>query len=147
MALIKCPECKNEISNSAKNCPSCGYKISNGGIGCFTYLLIGIGLLIFFYIIGSNSSGSGSNIIEDENTYSKSWRSPVETEFTDIGRIMVKNNIRECGEYHIKEVTENEFVVACSSDGKNWTYYIIYTNLDKIYLANDEMISKLTPPY
>ena len=52
MALIKCPECKKEISNSAKNCPSCGYKISKSGIGCFTYLLIGLGILIFFYIIG-----------------------------------------------------------------------------------------------
>lgn len=27
MALIKCPECKNEISDKAENCPKCGYPI------------------------------------------------------------------------------------------------------------------------
>ena len=28
MALIKCPECQQNISSSAKNCPHCGYKIT-----------------------------------------------------------------------------------------------------------------------
>lgn len=27
MALINCPECKKEISDTAKKCPNCGYKI------------------------------------------------------------------------------------------------------------------------
>ena len=29
MALIKCPECSNDISDSAKSCPHCGYRIKN----------------------------------------------------------------------------------------------------------------------
>lgn len=29
MALINCPECNKEISNSAKTCPHCGYKFKN----------------------------------------------------------------------------------------------------------------------
>lgn len=29
MALIKCPECGNEVSSSAASCPKCGYPISN----------------------------------------------------------------------------------------------------------------------
>lgn len=28
MALINCPECNKEISDTAKVCPSCGYKIN-----------------------------------------------------------------------------------------------------------------------
>lgn len=28
MALIKCPECSHEVSNTAKTCPNCGYAIS-----------------------------------------------------------------------------------------------------------------------
>lgn len=28
MAIIQCPECGKEVSNSAKNCPNCGYPIS-----------------------------------------------------------------------------------------------------------------------
>lgn len=27
MALIKCPECNHEVSDTAKNCPNCGYKL------------------------------------------------------------------------------------------------------------------------
>ena len=29
MALTKCPECGQEISDTAKSCPHCGYKIKN----------------------------------------------------------------------------------------------------------------------
>jgi hypothetical protein len=28
MALINCPECNKEISNTAKTCPSCGYRLT-----------------------------------------------------------------------------------------------------------------------
>ena len=27
MALIKCPECSKEISDTVKKCPNCGYKL------------------------------------------------------------------------------------------------------------------------
>ena len=30
MALINCPECNKEISDTAKNCPNCGCKINQG---------------------------------------------------------------------------------------------------------------------
>lgn len=32
MALIKCPECNKEISNTAKKCPNCGYSLSTKSI-------------------------------------------------------------------------------------------------------------------
>jgi len=31
MALIKCPECKNEISDKAISCPRCGYPMTGQG--------------------------------------------------------------------------------------------------------------------
>lgn len=31
MALITCPECKKEISDTAKSCPSCGYEMKSSG--------------------------------------------------------------------------------------------------------------------
>ena len=27
MALIKCPECKHEVSDKAETCPNCGYNV------------------------------------------------------------------------------------------------------------------------
>ena len=29
MALINCPECKKEVSDSAESCPNCGHPISH----------------------------------------------------------------------------------------------------------------------
>ncbi len=28
MALIKCPECGNQISDKAESCPKCGYELN-----------------------------------------------------------------------------------------------------------------------
>ena len=33
MALIKCPNCNNDVSDLANTCPSCGYKIKGGDQG------------------------------------------------------------------------------------------------------------------
>jgi hypothetical protein len=46
MAMIKCKECKQEISNKADACPHCGAKVKKP-TGCAT-ILIGI---IFFFIM------------------------------------------------------------------------------------------------
>jgi len=35
MALIKCPECGREVSNTAYNCPSCNYAIKKPKRGIF----------------------------------------------------------------------------------------------------------------
>ena len=45
MALINCPECNKEISNSAKTCPNCGYKFKNNiwmKIWCKRLTIIGV---------------------------------------------------------------------------------------------------------
>lgn len=57
MALIKCKECGNQISNSAKSCPKCGAKVKSSG--CFgklfkiaIYIVIGfLALSLIVYII------------------------------------------------------------------------------------------------
>ena len=50
MALIKCPECGKEISDTAKACPNCGYRLKKLDIAkhkkISTYILI-IGILLF----------------------------------------------------------------------------------------------------
>lgn len=65
MALINCPECKKEISDSVSACPHCGFVINEKKKpkkkkkGCFTWvLLIIVILLAFFYYYGNNSSNT-----------------------------------------------------------------------------------------
>lgn len=76
--------------------------------------------------------------IEDVSVLKKDWRS-AGANLPKISKILAKNNITGCGEYYIYEITRNEFALACTPDGVNWTYYVIYPNLDKLYLANEKM--------
>lgn len=68
MALIKCPECKADISNKAIICPKCGYPINKikieteedrvvirGKNKCKTFLIFG-GILFFVSMIFSTST-------------------------------------------------------------------------------------------
>ena len=145
MALTHCPECKKEISSSAKSCPHCGYQPKT--TGCFTYMIyFSVTFLALFFLLNW-FGGRGSSVIDDTKTYEQSWRSPNNEELRAISRLMIKSNISGCGEYHIKEIENNEFVIACTPDGENWTYYVAWPNIDKINLANEGMKSKLNPPY
>lgn len=44
MALVKCKECKKEISSKAELCPHCGYKPPQSELH-LAYLIIGVGIL------------------------------------------------------------------------------------------------------
>ncbi len=107
--------------------------------------LIIIGIIVVIIAIGTLDT-KNSNVIEDDRTYSTPWRKPSNNEFAKIGRIMIANRIKVCGEYYVKEVVNGEYVIACTSDGKNWTYFVAWIYTEKIYLANTEMEMKLTPP-
>ena len=63
MALINCPECGKEISDTVKSCPNCGFKISKAGNKTGhkkIYLTIGVIIVIaiacvLFFMLGGNS--------------------------------------------------------------------------------------------
>lgn len=89
---------------------------------------------------------SPKTIINDSNTYNMTWRMPYGSEYAEIGKLIIQNNVRVCGEYHVKEVMSGEYIIACSPDGINWHYFVAYTKIGKLYRASDEMISKLKSP-
>lgn len=54
MALIQCPECNKQVSDSAKTCPHCGYKLNVQQVKYRNTIILGIivsvivvGLLVF----------------------------------------------------------------------------------------------------
>jgi hypothetical protein len=152
MALINCKECGKEISDKAESCPSCGMKMKNTKKGCSLPMLLvwaalfGVFLYIYFGFFNGNSSNDYDGIISDSRTSSYEWRSPQGTEYLDFGKIIVKNKIKVCGEYKVKEMQRNEFLLACTPDGTNWEYFVIYPNLDEIFRANNKMIRGIEPP-
>ncbi|MCX9105894.1 DUF4875 domain-containing protein [Aeromonas veronii] len=70
MALVKCKECKKEVSNSAKVCPHCGIK--NPAVTAKDYILGVIGLIVIVFVI---KSCTGS---DEKPTESKAASSKVE---------------------------------------------------------------------
>lgn len=72
MALIKCPECKNNISDQADVCPKCGYEINNNNKTNknnkkidYKYLLISLLIIVVgFYMLNNRktpTTGGGSD--------------------------------------------------------------------------------------
>lgn len=48
MAMVKCRECKAQISSKAAACPQCGAKVDSGrGAGCLLLIVAAIGIGIF----------------------------------------------------------------------------------------------------
>jgi hypothetical protein len=105
-------------------------------------------LILIYENTGNKENGTSESrtVINDSRTYSQSWRLPRDSEYAEIGKLIVQNNIKICGEYHVKEVTSSEYVIACSPDGNSWQYFVAYTKIGKFYRASDEMVAKLTPP-
>lgn len=135
MSLIKCPECKKEVSDSAESCPHCGYGIKpkpevkkeepkKSGPGCFTILiwtvLIIIGILVIGNIYNSYRNNgtqySSSTTNDDIKAYRlskeaviKRLKAPGTAEFPGI--IESKD--------HYKEVSYGRFEINSWVDSQN----------------------------
>lgn len=51
MALIKCPECNKEISDTAKRCPNCGYKFPTNAKKNIMIIFVSILIIIILGFI------------------------------------------------------------------------------------------------
>jgi len=81
MALIKCPECKNKISEHAKTCPSCGYTITlleihqikkeNKQTNIAYWIIAIIALIVFINMCSDDTDSSYNN---SNNTTTSSSR-------------------------------------------------------------------------
>ena len=50
MAMIKCKECKNDVSNTAKTCPSCGANLQKRWKELFIVPLIGVWIYLLSFV-------------------------------------------------------------------------------------------------
>lgn len=64
MALIKCKECKTEVSSKAEICPKCGARVASKRMGCGS--LIGISILVI--IIAAALANIKSNVAPSSNS-------------------------------------------------------------------------------
>lgn len=116
MALITCPECKKEISDSVDSCPHCGYVINEKKVkpkkkkGCFTWILVIIVLLLaFFYYYGKNSSSSSTNDPYSTSTTNVSVEN-VRISKDHSNAWAVKGSIRNNTTHSIKGAVKIKFI-------------------------------------
>jgi hypothetical protein len=89
MALIKCNECKKEISSTAKQCPNCGYKKVKKSF----FWPIVIGVIAFIYIIGdkeeTSKKGSASKKSEVKKiiSFNQEGRDRLQKQYWDPGYV------------------------------------------------------------
>lgn len=71
MALVKCKECKKEVSSSAKVCPHCGIK--NPAVTAKDYIFGLIGVVIIFFVIKSctGDDSKSTKKVEEKSSVEK----------------------------------------------------------------------------
>ena len=96
MSLVKCKECGNKISSSAKQCPQCGYKkkkLSIWGV-IFILALIGYGVQTFEDRFGSNEKVKSVTKTETKKvvkeTINNEGRKALVQQYTDPGYVESK---------------------------------------------------------
>lgn len=75
MALIKCPECEKEISDTVKRCPNCGYRIKKKAN---KRIILTISIIMIILAIG----GIGGGIYI--NTYNNKVAQQAEKDYNDL---------------------------------------------------------------
>ena len=116
MALINCPECEKEVSDSAKLCPHCGYKINSKKAsslfkGISKTRLIIIGVLIVLIIIVAIFLFTPTSY----NTRSDSKLSIIDKEVEDSVRIQAlayndKLSYSKCKITRTSHIKDEEYV-------------------------------------
>lgn len=103
--------------------------------------LIVIAVVVLKEIFGDEDIKSNAKSLQDD--YS-TWESAGGESFISIGRSLVKNGISGCGEYYVKKSnnTDGEYAVACTSDGRNFKYHLVWVNTQKVVSIEDDGIKK-----
>lgn len=107
----------------------------------YLWLFVIIALL---YLIGTFAKNEPAT---ESIVFDSPWKSPNSEELLTIGRLMVSKRMTGCGEYHLKKIGYGKYIIACTRDGENWTYYTARPGNEEIELLSNEMGRKLSPPY
>jgi len=83
MALIKCNECKKEISSTAKQCPSCGYKIKK--VSLFWPIIFG--LILFVYFFGDEEETLKKTEVKKIISFNQEGRDSLQKQYWDPGYV------------------------------------------------------------
>jgi hypothetical protein len=150
MALIKCPECGQEISDTVKNCPHCGYKIKE--LDKRKILTLGIAILFVVVIIFMVKKLSGGvpkelslTLEMTKDDVHKKIGNNFETDKDDMDRDIEIYDLKWCG-------YNGKLSVTYTSDSDtilSWIWEIDTSNMNNedIEDAMNKVKEKITTKY
>lgn len=146
MSIVKCKECGGEVSTKAVACPKCGAKIVRTS-GCAKVVLCFF-LAILFLVLAAQCVPRADRVASSVATVStplppkgesEAYPAPWLTDgpaFDEIAVTLGRSSIGGCGEFHYRlakgEPDAGEALVYCTSDGRNWTHYLVFYNINKV---------------
>lgn len=74
------------------------------------------------------------------NRYAAAWSDPGGSTLPAIAKTLMKNKVRVCASFYIKEHKKNsgEYLVACTPDGTTWYYLQVWPNIDEVLQVPDQ---------
>ena len=164
MALIKCPECEREISDTVVSCPHCGYRIKEvefvksvpvqekKDIGCVNIFMIVLIVVVILGIIASmarDSSSSDSESSSSESDYSSTSSSSNFVAYNYAERY-VKQNLKSpsTAEFpdvfekseHINPISDNKYQINSWVDSQNSFGAIIRTKFSCVIVFDGDNV-------
>lgn len=107
----------------------------------FSLLLVSF---LIFSVYACGQSKKQKELTIDER-YPKPWKEPNGQELLVISQTLIKKNVTGCGEYYLRKSSQDsgEYLIGCTSDGVNWSYYIIWPQIEDVMGPyTDESIEK-----
>jgi hypothetical protein len=119
MALIKCKECKTEISSKAETCPKCGVRVAEQPMGCATSIV----RLIYFVLLGVFALAILSFIFSDKEKKS--------SDLTETSNSIPVSQIPKSPE---SQLPGSQWAYAQSDDGmsKNTAYHALVSSINTV---------------
>lgn len=149
MALIKCPECEKEISDTVKNCPNCGYKFKKKiNKIAIIILIVVLCISIFGGIVGKILWDKHQVQIQEERekqynellteTGGKTYIYGLISEIYcyDIGQVWYNSIFKKWGNEYDKYVINNQITAY-----RDWNDF--QTSINNYETMNSEKMQKL----
>jgi hypothetical protein len=79
-----------------------------------------------------------------EQQYPAPWRKPTTTDLVQVAPVLFKNGVGGCSHFYLRKSisSKQEFLIACTDDFVNWTYYLTSTKTEQVLLTTE----KINPP-
>ena len=86
-------------------------------------------LTLLFFSCGESNQDKSVNQI-----YPMPWRDTQGNEIATIGRALVKNNVKVCGQYVVRPSAQykGEYLVACTPDGQKYVYFLVWVDTEVV---------------